>query len=60
MDAGNPLNSFKTHGSERQPRSFPQSALKGVDLMPQIYINNQFGGLDILAKEILFPSFGTF
>jgi hypothetical protein len=38
--------------------SYYRHALKGVDLMPQIYINNQFGGLDILAKEILFPSFG--
>ena len=25
MDAGNPLNLFKTHGSGRQPRPFPQS-----------------------------------
>jgi hypothetical protein len=34
-----------------------RAAIRNIDLMPKIYINAQFEGIDILVKEILFPAF---
>ncbi|MGH9878256.1 MAG: hypothetical protein ACRD5H_11510 [Nitrososphaerales archaeon] len=38
--------------------SYYRYIFKGIDLMPQIFINYQFDDLDRLANEILFPAFG--
>lgn len=34
-----------------------RAAIRGIDLMPKIFINAQFEAVDILTKEILFSSF---